>query len=398
MRWETKLVAARLSGWLFIALLAAWLLAGNRANADENLVAISAINVTDILANVDGGLTTGAKVLDKIDLSASFTGDDHGHPGLTAFLNLQATDATDFSGVLTGDMQGISNIDAPAGFRVLNAWVAQDFDGLGGVKGGILDLNSEFDAQPTGALFLNPSHGIGPDFAQSGLNGPSIFPSTGLGLMGRWLPGDHWTLKAGVFEGIAGDPAHPGRTAVSLSPNEGILLAVDARKHLTPLFAVGGGTWYYTAAFDTIEAPRSVHGNGGVYVIADGTLYAEDPARGNAGLTGWLRLGFANDVINPIAFYLGGGLVYTGPWDREADQVGFAIARAQTGGPTRRAAALSGVSLGQAEMTLEVTYSYTLSETVVIQPDVQYIISPGADRAVRNALVIGSRITVSQNL
>jgi porin len=54
------------------------------------------------------------------------------------------------------------------------------------VKIGLYDLNSEFDVIEAAALFLNPSHGIGPDFAQSGRNGPSIFPVTSLAIRGEY--------------------------------------------------------------------------------------------------------------------------------------------------------------------------------------------------------------------
>jgi porin len=395
MRWETLSFAARLTAWLFTGLIGGWLLMRGVAAAEDSPFGITAVSVTDILANVDGGVRTGLRTPEKADLAVTYTGEDD-WAGWSAFLDLQATAAVDANG-LTGSLQGISNIDAPAGGRVLDAWISRDFDGVGGWKAGLVDLNSEFDTQPTAVLFLNPSHGIGPDFSQSGENGPSIFPSVGLGLVGWWLPGDHWTLKAGVFEGTAGNPGHPGRTDLSLTSNEGVLMVFEARNHLTPNVIVGGGAWLYSAASDTIGAPHAVHGNGGIYALADGQLYAA-PGSANGGLSGWIRLGFANAAVNPVAFYAGGGLVYTAPWEREADQVGLSIAYARIGGPARRAALAAGGIPADAETTFEATYSYAFSEHVILQPDVQYIIAPGADRALRNSLVIGSRVTVTFDL
>ena len=200
MRKILKVLAALLP----LAPVAAW--------AGDDLIALTATNISDVLGNVSGGLKRGMRVLDKADVTATFLGDDHGVPGLTIFVDGQVTDATNFSGVLVGDAQTVSSLDAPAGVRLANAWIAKEFDGVGGLKAGVVDLNTEFDVQSTAALFLNAAFGIGPDFSQSGLNGPSIFPSTGLGLVGWWLPGGHWQLKAGIFEDTPGDPAHPGRT------------------------------------------------------------------------------------------------------------------------------------------------------------------------------------------
>ena len=149
-------------------LAAALPLASAPAWAADNLIQFSATNISDVLGNVSGGLKRGARLLDKGDVTATFQGDDHGAAGWTVFLDGQFTDATDFSGALVGDAQGISNIDGPAGLRPTNAWIAKDFHGKGGLKAGVVDLNTEFDVQSTAALFLNPSFGIGPDFSQSG--------------------------------------------------------------------------------------------------------------------------------------------------------------------------------------------------------------------------------------
>jgi porin len=377
---------------LWVIILSAPLMA-HRAIADTatSPFGFAATNISDVLANARGGLHSGVRVLDKLDLTASYTGADGALSGWSGFFDLQWTDATDFSGTLVGDLQGVSNIDAPSGVRVANAWIGRDFDGVGGVKAGIIDLNADFDVQATGALFLNSSHGIGPDFARSGANGPSIFPTTGLGIAGWWLPGGHWQIKAGLFEGTPGDPAHPGRESIALTGREGALLVVDVRNHITPNFVLGAGAWTYTAAFPTFGG-ASAHGNAGFYLIADGKLTGED----GKGLGAWLRVGFANAQINAIEAYAGGGFVYTGVFG-DADQAGFAFAAAHLGTPARRAALLAGQPLGGGETTLEATYSVLVTGNLTVQPDIQYVLSPGADPALDDALVVGSRLTLTSN-
>ena len=67
--------------------------------------------------------------------------------------------------------------------KLYEAWFEQTlFDDRLSFKAGLYDLNTEFDVVETAGLFINSSHGIGPDFSQSGVNGPSIFPTTSLGI------------------------------------------------------------------------------------------------------------------------------------------------------------------------------------------------------------------------
>lgn len=378
MRKILKTLAALLP----LAPAAAW--AGN------DLVDLSATDISDILGNVRGGMKRGARLLDRADFTAAFQGDDHGVPGFSVFLDAQVTDATNFSSALVGDAQTISNIDGPAGGRLVSAWVSKDFDGIGGLKAGVVDLNTEFDVQSTAALFLNSAFGIGPDFSQSGLNGPSIFPSTGLGLVGWWLPGGHWQLKAGVFEGTPGNAMHPGRTNFSFDQDEGALVVAEARNHLTPDTLVGVGSWRYTASFDAIDPARGrLSGNAGYYAIADALLYAA-PEGDKAGLRGWLRIGFADDRFNAIGTTVNGGLVYTAPFGREADQIGVSFAHARFGDAARLSAPLE-----PAETAFEATYSLNLNSHLTLQPDIQYVMSPSGDAMIEDALVLGSRVVAS---
>jgi porin len=125
--------------------------------------------------------------------------------------------------------------------------------------------------------------------------------------------------------------------------------------------------------------------------LAEGRLLAKPGAEG-AGLSGWIRLGVANGEINPVANYLGSGLVYTGLIaGRDKDEVGVAVMRAGFSDAARRAAAELGIARAEAETTFETTYRFTVRDWLNIQPDVQYVIHPGGRLAVGNAFVVGMR-------
>src|SRR3546814_8879648 len=66
--------------------------------------------------------------------------------------------------------------------RLYEAWIDQKIGDAASVRIGLYDLNSEFGALDTAGFFVSSPHGIGTDFAQSGRNGPSIFPATSLEL------------------------------------------------------------------------------------------------------------------------------------------------------------------------------------------------------------------------
>jgi porin len=358
----------------------------------------TAAYTADLLGDVSGGASTGGGYADVLKLSASYDGSQNGHDGLTALLSLEHTFGSGFTEHRVGGLQAISAAEAlPGSIRLYEAWVQQGlFDGQAGVKAGLIDLNTTFDVQETAALFLNASNGIGPDIGDTGLNGPSDYPTPALALTGFYRPEESWTLQAGVFNGVAGDPAHRSDfVAVKL---DGALIIGQVEKRFGDTARVEVGAWTYTNDFPSITRtdaqgrPDHASVDAGLYGLLEGRLMPP-PGGIDGGLSGWLRAGVANGDINTAEDYLGGGLVYTGPFkDRDKDEVGFAIARAGLGAGARHVGALAGRDIGAAETDLEATYRYVLRDWLNVQPDLQYVIDPHGDRRLANAVVVGLRL------
>ncbi len=364
------------------------------AQAQEHEITWEAVYTADFLANTRGGLARGARRLDNLDLVAAYEGPN----GVTAQGSLLYNNDAVFSENLVGDLQVVSNIDTDEALRVFELWVAKSFArDAATLKLGLVDLNSEFDVQEVGSLFLNSSHGIGPDFSQSGLNGPSIFPVTSLALTARFAPTPVWTVHAGVFDAVPGDPDTPRRTVVRLSEEEGALLVAEVERRF------GGarlalGAWRYTARFEALEAPHDdraparIRQGRGAYATLEGDLIGKNSVE-DKGLSGWIRVGTADQDVYPVAAYVGGGLVYTGLTPgRARDQIGVAVAHARIGDGARRAAEAGAARPEEAETTFEFTYRLQMAKRLVLQPDVQYVIDPGVDPASENALVVGLRV------
>ncbi len=370
-----------------------------KSDAPKAPFTLAVAYTADALDNASGGRARGARYLDKLALSIAYDGAAAGHDGWTALASAQHANGAAFSSDLVGDVQTVSSIDAPEAFRVYEVWAARSLlAGRAGVKFGLVDLNSEFDVQETAALFLNSSDGIGPDISRTGLNGPSIYPITALASTVFYKPADGWTIRAGVFDGVAGDPNNLRRFAVILSAKNGALLIAQVEKRYGDAARLEAGVWSYTAQFDALDrftasgAPRRIGGDAGIYGLVEGKLLAR-PKSDDGGLSGWIRLGIGNGQINPIDTYLGAGLVYTGAVPgRDKDQLGLAINRAGFSGPAREAALSKGKTLLDAETTLEATYSYAFANWLSIQPDVQYVMHPSGQPQLRNATVVGVRL------
>jgi porin len=109
---------------------------------------------------------------------------------------------------LVGDVQGVSNLQAPAKLRLEEVWLQQNLfgDRLSWLVGRY-DLNTEFYRLQSAALFVNSSFGIGPEFALSGRAGPSIFPNTSLGSRIDFKPSPNVVWRAAVLDGVPVDSA-----------------------------------------------------------------------------------------------------------------------------------------------------------------------------------------------
>jgi porin len=58
----------------------------------------------------------------------------------------------------------------------------------------------------------------------------------------------------------------------------------------------------------------------------------------------------------------------------------------------RRAGALQGLDVGGSETAFEATYRCAFKDWLNVQPDIQYIVNPGGNRRLGNALVVGIRV------
>ena len=381
-----RLVKPRISFGLLLV-LASWSLPAAAETTFEGYI------VGDVMHNADGGARSGSAFL--VDAGAIVRSELDGLLGNVrgdVFAYFLWNNSDTFSDRYAGDLQVVSNIDAEQALRLYEFWYQRKLNDDVSMRVGLYDLNTEFDAIDTAGLFVNSSHGIGAEYAQSGRAGPSIFPVTSLAARFDMALGEASVLRYAILDGVPGDPNDPSKTSIDLGGDDGVLHALEYNYRASGGARFGVGGWLYSADFDLIDpAPGRARddGNGGVYAFVDAPLRFSNFG---AEVNGFLRYGVANDDLNVFDSYVGGGVVATGLFAaRPDDRLGLAFASARVGNPLRRAAATAD----RHETTIELTYSARITDWLRLQPDLQYVINPGADPALDDAWVIGLRFELS---
>ncbi len=351
------------------------------------------------MENLKGGVKRDGTVLGNVDVT--FTADtaragwwENG----TFFLYLLG----DFNagGLLTdkvGDLQGTSNIEAPEAVKIYEAWYEHRFfDERLSLLAGLHDYNSEFDVLEYASEFINSSFGISPDISQVG---PSIFPTTAPALRLKAQPTAGSYLMAALYDGVPGDPELPQRSHLGFSSKDGVFAALEAgltegEPGGADYFKLGVGGWVLTARAEDFTG-HTHDFNHGLYLIAEKTLFAE--GQEGQGLGAFVQFGLADPHRNQIGRYWGAGLRYTGPLPgRDHDVAGLAVASARNGEHFMDYMERVGMtSMEHAETAIEATYVAQLQPWLEVQPDLQYVVHPGTDPALDDALVAGVRLEIS---
>jgi porin len=375
----------------------------------------------EVVGDVNGGAKRDVAYLDAAAAQFTITISKRHHvgwPGLQLYAFALGTHGGAPSD-LAGDVQGVSNLQAPSRVRLEELWLQQNaFGNRASLLVGRYDLNSEYYRSQSTSLFVNSSFGIGPEFAQSGEEGPSIFPRTSVGARIAYKPSPNATWRVAVLDGVPIDRAHGesrifargdgallvGEFAVVERPETGRLLH-------NPRFLVGRGfsrpytgklaigAWYYTARFpdlvDTMAtgAPVEHRGSGGVYAIADRIIWSAGQGS-PASLSAFAQIGVGDSRVNQIGSYVGGGFTFVAPIaSRAQDELGLGIAAARNGSHYQQLQATGARTYS--ETTVELTYLVQVSSWLAVQPDVQYVNHPGNARTARFAVVPGLRFALS---
>jgi porin len=179
---------------------------GLRSYLERNGVTLTLTNTTDFLANVSGGIKTGAvglgAVQPQLDLDLQKLA---GWQGGLVHVHGLVTYGPLFSANYLGNILAVSNIEAGPMARLYAFWYEQNgSNDLWSVRVGLMLADSQFLQSKTAANFIN--NGISwPDFLSANLpaSGPA-FPLPAPGVRVRLKPRDDMQFQAAVF---SGDPS-----------------------------------------------------------------------------------------------------------------------------------------------------------------------------------------------
>ena len=338
-------------------LLAAAQPAFAEAGADDG-VSLELAYTGEVLA---GEGARGAAYVDNLDLTLLAKSGD-----TQVFVYALANNGRNFSGPRYPRGWIASNIETGTrALRLYEAWVDHTLaEGKLSLRAGLYDLNSELDALDAASLFVNPAHGIGTDFSQSGTSGPSIFPVTSLALRVQYRASETTTVRLAVLDAVPGDPAHPGRTAIKLGGGDGALLVGELDQALGKWRLIAD-YWRHTAPFadllDSAAAGTSVMRRGaqGAYLRGEGLVSGQATGRG---LDAFFRLGWADGRFHEVERFASAGLRWRGPVKgRSRDSAGIALVWSGSSRRAREALALAGEDIAGSDWGFEATYDAMFS-------------------------------------
>lgn len=296
---------------------------------------------------------------------------------------------------LAGSIQGINNIEvAEPRLKLYEAWLEQGFGSAVTLKAGLYDVNSEFYQNEAAGSLISPMFGVGSELAATGVNGPAIFPSTALAVRLR-VTGRRGYGTFAMVNAHAGTIGDTG--GIDLSGRDGALLIGETGWTGSGRIAVGA--WAYTHRQPAIVPPgvtatADTHVSSGVYLLAEHDLAGE--ADGIRHVTGFLRVGVSEGKTTPFHGGWQSGLLVERVFaSRPASAFSIGAGSGVLSRNYRDSNPADLPPLGRTETIVEATYRDELAHGVSLQPDVQYVVHPSADPTIRDALVVGMRLTLA---
>jgi porin len=156
------------------------------------------------------------------------------------------------------------------------------------------------------------------------------------------------------------------------------------------------GAFYLTGSERKFSGGHQ-QGDPGLYFLFDQMVYRKGGPKSDRGLTPFISLFFQPKNRNLFPFFMNGGLVYKGPFDKRPDDVATCgVAYGRYSSDLARVQSQRHETPQNAETVLEANYSIQITPWFYIMPDVQYIIHPKGRTTDPNALVLGAQIGLTQ--
>jgi porin len=377
--------------------------------------------ITDPFGNVTGGRRRGFSEYDLLALDLLFDTDKlFGWTGGEFHIGFANNSGTSLSRDFVGNTFPIqlADVASPNPRLTYLSYTQTLFDDKLSVRFGRLTINSVYGEEFASSQYFKAFTSVAFDLVPIGifLNAPGAFgyPLTTWGARVKFEPVESFYLMVGCYNG---DP----------SIKEGDQNGVDFTLR-GPAFVIGEVGYRRNYGKDATGLPGNVklgaYFNGGnAEVFASGL--AGQPGEtvqarygfyvlGDQAILRWGDLAekrhlgvFAAFVcapdqrVNQMPYFFDAGFVSYGFLSsRPRDFAGFGLAYGSYSGDLRRAEEAQAITnpavgLQSWEMTLEWMYGCTVRPGLLLQPSLQYVVNPGGNKAVPNALAIGVNIVLN---
>ncbi len=372
----------------------------------------------EVFGNPTGGVRQGTIFDGLMDLNFDFDLDKMSDGALSDTIIHADFDYIYGAGLspnFVGDFSNTSNIAGYNSFRLQNLWVQKQlWEKRIAIKAGNISIDgpNEFFQSSSASLFINATFGAF-TFVANNMPNPPIYPAASPGVQIQFTPTSEFYMMTGVFGMDANSNLatnNQNGTRFALNSRSGMLIMSEAGYLLNQCPNDHGlqGTYRLGSFVDTMNfnnwgsqaannlgsgVLQSSGTNYGVYAVMDQQIYANAE---NQAISLFVRSGGAPSNVNFVDWYIDGGFNFNGfiP-GRKDDIAGIAVGRSHVSDNFSDAQILQGNAPYTAETVIEATYKVQVSPWWTIQPDLQYIVTPGGEKGVQDAVVLGLRTTVA---
>jgi porin len=390
------------------------------------------------LANISGGMRTGAIYTGRLDLGTTIDLEKvAGWTGATFHANMFQIHGDGLSRSYIGNLMLVSGVEALPATRLYELWIEQKL--LGGklaIRVGQQASDVEFIDSSYDDMFVNSALGW-PGI--TGINLPAGGPSPPLAVPGVRVKAelsDRITGYLALFDGTA---SPPGPLDPQISNPNGLLFRVndppwwigqlkyrfDIGESKLPATITGGG-WYHMMSFadqrlssdglslanpNSSGEPLWLRQNNGLFMVYEQLLARAAPGS-DKGVAFFMRASVSPSDRNLISSYLDGGFLFTGFSEKYPnDKFGIAATYARISDSARAFDRDTQIFTGTPypirdyEAILEVTYQHEVTPNFLLQPVFQYIAHPGGGvvdpndptqtHRIKDGVMVGVRTTIT---
>ena len=401
--------AASTDPWSEDYLLGDWL--GVRPFLAERGIRLQVLVINDPFGNVTGGKSLGftdynlvcADLTVDTDKLLGLSGGEF-HIGFAdnAGRSLSAEDVGNAFPIQLADV-------APVGPRLTYLSFTQTlFDEKVSVRIGRLTINSVYNEEFAASEYFNAFSSVAFNLVPIGifLNAPGAFgyPLTTWGARVKYEPVESFYLIAGCYNG---DPSvqNANRYGLDFTFDGPPFVIAEAGYRINQRTGDTGlpgnlkaGAYFNGGTAEEFGSGSTSSGRFGFYLLGDQALMRWGDRDDNRYLGVFGAFVCAPDQsVNPMPIFFDTGLVAYGPLRcRPKDYIalGTAYGAYSTDLTTPEETTPSPAMLDY-EMTVELSYGCQVRPGLLVQPALQYIVHPGGDPSIPNALAIGANIVVS---